>query len=98
MTNIDEEKVKEFCSSLKTLRTSVGWTQEDLANRVGVSRQTINSIESGKTIPSTALFWALAGLFFAGANFIPIVNGVVNAIGLPKIFKNLWFKNEGKGD
>jgi len=38
-------------------------TQADLANQVGVSRQTINSIESNKYVPSTVLALKIARVF-----------------------------------
>jgi len=48
---------------LKDLRTERDWTQADLAQRVGVSRQTINAIEKGKFDPSLPLAFRLAKLF-----------------------------------
>ena len=48
---------------LKDLRTERNWTQADLAQRVGVSRQTINAIEKGKFDPSLPLAFRLARLF-----------------------------------
>jgi putative transcriptional regulator len=48
---------------LKVLRAEQNWTQEDLASRVGASRQTINSIETGKYDPSLPLAFKLARLF-----------------------------------
>jgi putative transcriptional regulator len=48
---------------LKVLRAEQDWTQEDLASRVGASRQTINSIETGKYDPSLPLAFKLARLF-----------------------------------
>jgi putative transcriptional regulator len=48
---------------LKVLRAEQNWTQEDLAGRVGASRQTINSIETGKYDPSLPLAFKLARLF-----------------------------------
>lgn len=47
-------------SSLKTLRTQAGLTQADLAERVGVTRKTINTVENGVFIPSTVLALKLA--------------------------------------
>lgn len=44
-------------------RTAVGWTQEDLARRVDVSRQTVISIETGRYKPSLVLAQKLARLF-----------------------------------
>lgn len=46
-------------------RLMSGLTQEDLADRVGVTRQTILSIEKGKYTPSVALALALAEVFGA---------------------------------
>jgi putative transcriptional regulator len=48
---------------LKDLRTARGWTQADLAQHAGVSRQTINAIEKGKFDPSLPLAFRLARLF-----------------------------------
>jgi len=48
---------------LKDLRTERHWTQADLAERVSVSRQTINAIEKGKFDPSLPLAFRLARLF-----------------------------------
>ncbi|GAB3119423.1 helix-turn-helix transcriptional regulator [Streptomyces calidiresistens] len=45
------------------LRAERGWTQAELAQRVGVSRQTINAIETGKFDPSLPLAFRLAKLF-----------------------------------
>ncbi len=48
---------------LKVLRAERDWTQEDLASRLGVSRQTVNSIETGKYDPSLPLAFKIARLF-----------------------------------
>lgn len=48
---------------LKILRAERGWSQTDLAERVGVSRQTIQSIEVEKYEPSLGLAFKLARLF-----------------------------------
>ena len=48
---------------LKVLRAERDWTQEDLAQRAAVSRQTINAIETGKYNPSLDLAFVLAALF-----------------------------------
>lgn len=50
-------------SRLKVLRAERDWTQETLADRVGVSRQTINAIETEKYEPSLSLAFKLAQLF-----------------------------------
>ena len=48
---------------ITTLRAERGWTQADLAIRAGVSRQTINAIETGKFDPSLPVALRLARLF-----------------------------------
>ena len=48
---------------LKVLRAENNWTQEELAQRVGVSRQAINAIETGKYDPSLPLAIKLGKLF-----------------------------------
>ena len=48
---------------LRVLRAEREWTQQDLAERVGVSRQTIHSIESGRYDPSLPLAFGLARVF-----------------------------------
>lgn len=50
-------------SRLKVLRAERDWTQEELAERVGVSRQAINAIETEKYEPSLSLAFKLAKLF-----------------------------------
>lgn len=48
---------------IKSLRNGQGLTQEQLAERLGVSRQTVNSIETGRHDPSLALAFAIARVF-----------------------------------
>ena len=48
---------------LRELRAARRWSQADLADRLDVSRQTINSIETGRYLPSLPLAFALAGYF-----------------------------------
>lgn len=50
-------------SRLKVLRAERDWTQADLANRLDVSRQTINAIETEKFDPSLPLAFKIARLF-----------------------------------
>ena len=47
-------------NSLREARTARGWTQADLAERVGVTRKTINTVENGVFVPSTLLALKLA--------------------------------------
>lgn len=48
---------------LEELRSSRGWTQQELADRVEVSRQTIISLENGRYNPSILLAFKLARMF-----------------------------------
>lgn len=50
-------------NTLKVERAIINITQEDLAKKVNVSRQTINSIENNKYIPSTVLALKLSVVF-----------------------------------
>ena len=48
---------------LKQLRADKGWSQAALAEELGVSRQSINAIETGKYDPSLPLAFAIARVF-----------------------------------
>jgi putative transcriptional regulator len=50
-------------NTLKVERAILNLTQEELADRIGVSRQTINSIEANRYVPSTVLALKLSALF-----------------------------------
>ena len=50
-------------NQLRLLRTERGWSQAALAERLGVSRQSVNAIETGKYDPSLPLAFAIARLF-----------------------------------
>jgi putative transcriptional regulator len=48
---------------LRVLRAERQWSQQDLADRLGVSRQSVNAIETGKYDPSLPLAFRLSALF-----------------------------------
>jgi putative transcriptional regulator len=48
---------------LKVLRAERNWSQQDLAERLGVSRQSVNAIETGRYDPSLPLAFRIAGTF-----------------------------------
>jgi putative transcriptional regulator len=50
-------------NNIKHLRTQLGLRQEDLANKLGVTRQTINAIENDKYNPTLELAMKIAKLF-----------------------------------
>jgi putative transcriptional regulator len=55
---------------IKAERANLDLTQQDLADKTGVSRQTINSIEAGRYIPSTSLALKLSQVFKKTVNEI----------------------------
>ncbi len=57
-------------NKIKVERAILDLTQEDLAERIGVSRQTINSIEKNRYVPSTILALKLAKVFDKNVNEI----------------------------
>ena len=57
-------------NNIKVQRAIHSLTQQDLAERIGVSRQTINALEAGKYVPSTVLALKLAKLFDKSVNEI----------------------------
>lgn len=56
---------QEIANRVKELRTARGWTQEELAHAVGVSRQSINSIERNRYVPSLELALIFSQVFTA---------------------------------
>jgi putative transcriptional regulator len=65
---------------LRVLRAELDWSQAELAERLGVSRQTVNAIETGKYDPSLPLAFSLAKtfnrsieeIFDAGGSHLPV--------------------------
>jgi putative transcriptional regulator len=55
--------VRSMKNVVRDLRTAHGWSQGDLADKLEVSRQTINAIETGRYDPSLPLAFAIAKLF-----------------------------------
>ena len=50
-------------NKLRELRGERGWSQADLADKLNVSRQTVNALETGRYDPSLPLAFAIAKLF-----------------------------------
>jgi putative transcriptional regulator len=57
-------------NNVKVQRAILNLTQQDLADKIGVSRQTINALEAGKYVPSTVLALKLSQLFDKPVNEI----------------------------
>jgi len=54
---------QSITNRVKELRIALGWTQEQLAQAAGVSRQSINSIERNRYVPSLELALTFARIF-----------------------------------
>ena len=57
-------------NSIKVERAVLNISQQELADKIGVSRQTINAIETGRYIPSTVLALKIAAVFHKSVNEI----------------------------
>lgn len=57
-----------ICNRIKVLRAEKNWTQEDLASKVGISRQAVISIERYKYTPSLELAFKIAETFGVSIN------------------------------
>ena len=57
-------------NTLKIERAKLNLTQQDLADKIGVSRQTINSIEADRYVPSTELALKMSKIFGCTVNDI----------------------------
>jgi putative transcriptional regulator len=55
-------------NTIKVQRAILDLTQDDLAKKIGVSRQTINSIEKNRYVPSTVLALKLSHIFNISVN------------------------------
>ena len=66
---------------LRVLRAEHKWSQAELAERLGVSRQTVNAVETEKYDPSLPLAFKLAELFGKRIEEIFQPNGIVDRAG-----------------
>lgn len=57
-------------NTIKVERAKKDWTQAELAEKIGVSRQAVNSIETGKFVPSTLLALKMAKVFETSVEII----------------------------
>ncbi len=61
--DIDERTESAMQNKLKVLRAERNWSQAELAERLGVSRQTVNALETGKYDPSLPLTFKISHIF-----------------------------------
>ena len=71
---------------IKELRQARGWTQADLARRLNITRNGVNSWEQGLSVPSPASLVELAKVFSVTTDYLLGVEGLdtVNVTGLKK--------------
>lgn len=69
---------------IKALREGKGWTQAELARRLGITRNGVNSWEQGLSIPSTACLVDLASVFSVSTDYLLGVDtsAAINVTGL----------------
>ena len=69
---------------IQTLRKNCGWTQSELAKRLGITRSSVNAWEMGLSVPSTQYIVELANLFKISTDFLLGIDSsvVVNISGL----------------
>lgn len=69
---------------IKALREEKGWSQAELARRLGITRNGVNSWEQGLSMPSPASLVDLAGLFFVSTDYLLGVDAgaAINVTGL----------------
>lgn len=69
---------------IRTLRSARGWTQAEVARRLGITRNGVNSWEQGLSVPSPALLVELARVFSVSTDYLLGVECLnsVNVTGL----------------
>ncbi len=63
MASTDEELIKRLQEHLATIRKAAGWSGERLANELGVTKQTVSSLETGKTQMTKMHYLAIRAVF-----------------------------------
>ena len=63
MTSTDEELVSRLQAHLSTIRKAAGWSGERLANELGITKQTVSSLETGKTQMTKMHYLAIRAVF-----------------------------------
>lgn len=59
MAENDESIIRRFQENLEPIRKVAGWTSQELAEEIGVTRQTISNLESGRTTMTKTQYLAL---------------------------------------
>lgn len=88
--NMLKEYTKQFAKELPVLRKMNNLTQKDLGEIIGVSRQTITNIESGKTNIKLTLFFAMMFVFSLDKDTCEYIN----RIDIPYDELKMWLKQK----
>ncbi len=72
-----------FGEKLQALRKARGWSQEELATQINVSRQALSKWESGASVPDTENVIALSRLFGVTTDYLLLENGEATAQAVP---------------
>lgn len=77
MSRAEQKKhlIEELLHELPVLRARLGLSQEELAERIGVSRQTYGGIENGKRDMTWTVFMAFFGYFKSNERTLPMLAG-----------------------
>lgn len=95
--NNEDSDIEKFASQLKMIRSVLGLTQEELAKKLGVARQTISSIEKGTMKLSKPVFIALLGLLLVPITTNPILAPILAGFGIKKLLcEYLGYTNNEK--
>lgn len=63
MSSTDEELINRLQTHLSTIRKAAGWSGERLANELGIMKQTVSSLETGKTRMTKMHYLAIRAVF-----------------------------------
>ena len=63
MSSTDEELINRLQTHLSTIRKAAGWSGERLANELGITKQTVSSLETGKTQMTKMHYLAIRAVF-----------------------------------
>ena len=63
MSSTDEELINRLQTHLSTIRKAAGWSGERLANELGITKQTVSSLETGKTRMTKMHYLAIRAVF-----------------------------------
>ena len=82
-----------FGEKLQALRKARGWSQEELAARISVSRQALSKWESGASVPDTENVVALSRLFGVTTDYLLLAEHETSTQAAPSVTTPQWRKN-----